>query len=84
MILPVTQISKHWCTLTKIKNYFDNPCRDDVFIMKRSKSSGLPKGVNYIFKMRGLRYVNVTIQFCSCCDQNDQMKIKSYFQSILR
>ncbi len=68
MILPVTHISKHMRPLAKIKNYFDNPCRNDVFIMKRSEPSGLPDGVDYIFKMRGLRYVNVTIQFCSCCD----------------
>jgi hypothetical protein len=35
-----------------------------VFIMKGSKATGLPDGMDHIFKMRGWGYVNVAVQMC--------------------
>ena len=62
MILPVTHMSRYRRTITKIKNDLDNAIRYDVFITKGSKAIDLPNGLDYIFKMRGLWYVNVAVQ----------------------
>ncbi|MDP9041432.1 MAG: hypothetical protein M3N30_05585 [Bacteroidota bacterium] len=62
MIWLVTQMSMHWGTATKIKNNFDNAFRYDVFIVKAGKALNLPGGVDHLFEMRGLWYVNVAVQ----------------------
>jgi len=44
MILSVVHTGNYRGTITKIKNDFDNPFRNDMFLMKRSQAIGLPDG----------------------------------------
>ena len=83
MKLSVAHLSKHRRTVTKIKDEFDNTLRYDVFILKGCKALDLPDGVDQIFKMQRLWYVNVAVQMFGLLiidNRTDQVKINSYCQ----
>ncbi len=76
MILPVTHQSQYARTLTKIKYDFDYTFRYDMFILKGSQAPTLPDGLNCIFKMQGLRYVDFAVQYSGLND-GDEDKLLS-------